>query len=247
MKTYIFDIDGTLSKNGQPIEPGIYRAIEKLRDFHQIVFASARPVRDILPMLPEHFHDALIVGCNGGMVWQKGEFQTLHTFPPDDLVRILGYLREHDVPYVLDGAWHYAFSAARHPFQEYVASLSDHVMSESELVEQGITKILVLDQQVQESLDDYLQKQSIAHSSAYHKKDDFFDLTPHKDDKYLSLHEHGIDFASAVVFGNDANDFTMLAHAAVSVFVGEENVFGGARYYCEMEEIAEVLEEISFL
>jgi len=56
----------------------------------------------------------------------------------------------------------------------------------------------------------------------------FFDLTPHRDDKYLALRAQGVDFASAAVFGNDANDFAMLRHAAVSVFVGEENVFDGA-------------------
>ena len=241
-KTYIFDIDGTLARGGKPIEPAIYASIEKLRDTHQVIFASARPVRDILPMLPEHFHDALIVGCNGGMVWQEGEFKTLHLFPPEELAVILGYLREHNVPYILDGAWHYAFSAAHHPFQAYVASLSDHEKPEHVLEAEGITKILILDSRVRESLEAYLNERSVTYHVTPHTKDNLFDLTPHRDDKYLTLRAQGVDFGSAAAFGNDANDFAMLRHAAVSVFVGEENVFDGATYYRTMDELPPLIE-----
>jgi HAD superfamily hydrolase (TIGR01484 family) len=240
-KTYIFDIDGTISKNGMPIESAIYKSIEKLRQKHEIIFASARPVRDILPMLPEHFHDALIIGCNGGMVWQKGEFKSIHYFPRHDTAKILEYLRGNNIPYIMDGSWHYAFSETEHPFQNYVASLSDHQVAESTLIEEGVTKILILDSQTRVPLEAYLDSHSIVFSATHHKRDDFFDLTPHADDKYQALDTQGIDFDSAVVFGNDANDFAMLRHAAVSVFVGDENTFDGATYYCQIDDIPQIL------
>ena len=47
---FVFDIDGTTSFNGMVIEPAIEREIYALlRAGHRVVFASARPVRDILP------------------------------------------------------------------------------------------------------------------------------------------------------------------------------------------------------
>ena len=51
---FVFDIDGTTSFNGMVIEPAIEREIYALLQAgHRVVFASARPVRDILPMLSE--------------------------------------------------------------------------------------------------------------------------------------------------------------------------------------------------
>jgi len=46
-------------------------------------------------------------------------------------------------------------------------------------------------------------------------------------------------------FGNDANDFLMLDHAQVSVFVGEASVYGNADYYCAIEEMPTMIEGIA--
>ena len=244
IQTCIFDIDGTLSSHGKPVDASIARSIEALRADREIVFASARPIRDILPLLPETLHDALIVGCNGGMIWQNDTFHHIDFFDPADVASILAYLKSHRLPYLLDGSWHYSFSVQTHPFHDYVDSLSGHKVSEADLLSEGVTKILVLDEQY-ETMYDFLSSHAIQYSSAYHQKDRFYDLTPNQSNKYIALSEHGIDFSSVAAFGNDANDFMMLDHAQVAVFVGEESIFGNADYYCTIEEMPTVIEGIS--
>lgn len=244
MKTYIFDIDGTISKNGNPVEAYITESIENLNSKNNVIFASARPIRDILPLLPKKFHNSLIVGCNGGMIWEKGDLKNIHYFQSENLKIILNYLKKNKLPYVLDSAWKYSFSSIKHPFHNYIASLSDNKISEEKIINEGVTKILVLDNNEGELIHNFLQSKSIMYSSAYHKKDDFFDLTPQKDDKYLSLSEYGIDFSSVISFGNDSNDFTMLDNSFISVFIGSDTIYENASYYCEMKDIPKILKRI---
>jgi len=244
IQTCIFDIDGTISSHGKPVDASITRSIEALRADKEIIFASARPIRDILPLLPETLHDALIVGCNGGMIWQNDDFLHIDFFDPDDVSLILAYLKSHQLPYLLDGAWHYAFSAQTHPFHDYIDSLSAYKVSEAELLSEGVTKILILDEEY-EAMYDLLASHAIDYSSAYHQKDRFYDLIPNRSDKYLSLSRHGIDFSSVAAFGNDANDFLMLDHAQVSVFVGKASIYGDADYYCAIEEMPAMIEGIA--
>jgi len=244
MKTYIFDIDGTISKNGKPIDPDISQSLENLSQDNKVIFASARPVRDILPLLPKQFHTSTIVGCNGGMIWEDYRLKSIHYFDPETMNIILDYLKENHVPYVLDGSWNYAFSSTPHTFHDYIRSLTEHEVSESSILDEGVIKILILDNRLYKSMHDLLDSRSITYSSAYHKKDDFFDVTPQNNNKYSSLLEYGIDFSSAVAFGNDANDFLMLDNASISVYIGSNPVYTDATYYCEMEEIPETLKRI---
>ncbi|GBG94686.1 hypothetical protein LFYK43_11450 [Ligilactobacillus salitolerans] len=49
---FVFDIDGTISFNGQKIEKPIVRAINSIsNNGKNAIFASARPIRDLLPLV----------------------------------------------------------------------------------------------------------------------------------------------------------------------------------------------------
>lgn len=81
MSTYIFDLDGTISIDGQIVDEVIGKKIQKLLNHNEVVFASARPIRDILSLLPASLHRCLMVGCNGAMAYKNGQlyFLTLLT------------------------------------------------------------------------------------------------------------------------------------------------------------------------
>lgn len=50
---FIFDLDGTICFKGQPLTTEILQAFQKLEaDGHDLMIASARPIRDIYPVLP---------------------------------------------------------------------------------------------------------------------------------------------------------------------------------------------------
>ena len=64
---FIFDIDGTICFDGCSIDPSIKQRLFKLRQAnHNVMFASARPIRDLLPVIPE-FADDTLIGGNGSI------------------------------------------------------------------------------------------------------------------------------------------------------------------------------------
>lgn len=103
MSIYVFDIDGTISRGGQKVHPVICNRLMPLAENNQLIFASARPVRDMLPMLSKNLHSSVFIGCNGGIVWKNGRVILSYTLKPDFVTRMLNMITNLDIPYVLDG------------------------------------------------------------------------------------------------------------------------------------------------
>lgn len=223
MRYAIFDIDGTISQAGQPISAAVADALLALRKRCQVVFASARPVRDMLPLLPEALHDAVMVGCNGGMAWQRGEFMINEKFDAASAIHMLSWLDDAGAAYVVESHWQYGFSPVAHDFHDYVRSLNvafppaerDVVMA------QGVNKILILDMALRDPLLSYLSEQPFDVVEKLHRFDNCFDVMPGHTDKVNALDQLNIAPEQAIIFGNDLNDQAMLARAAHSVVVGE--------------------------
>ncbi len=58
---FVFDADGTLCFNGVKIDATIVKVLEQVKKSgHEIIFASARPIRDLLPVIRNIEYDALI-------------------------------------------------------------------------------------------------------------------------------------------------------------------------------------------
>jgi hydroxymethylpyrimidine pyrophosphatase-like HAD family hydrolase len=65
LKNIIFDIDGTITENGQPIAKEIESLIEIiLSKSINVIFATTRPLRDTLPLLSKKHGELPIIGCN---------------------------------------------------------------------------------------------------------------------------------------------------------------------------------------
>lgn len=61
---FVFDIDGTLCFDGRLIDQTIIDTLLQLQhDGHELIFASARPIRDLLPVLPSVFHQHTLIGA----------------------------------------------------------------------------------------------------------------------------------------------------------------------------------------
>lgn len=145
MGVYVFDIDGTISQNGLPVSENIISSIEMLSEKNNIIFASARPVRDMLPLIKDTLHQkAIFIGCNGGMAFRQNKMLYCRKFAQNYVEKTLNTLKKLNIPYVLDGEWLFSFSAQSHPFHQYIRHLSSNECEEKELLISGVTKILVL-------------------------------------------------------------------------------------------------------
>ena len=66
---FVFDLDGTICFKGRPVSDELLKALEELvAQGHEVIFASARPIRDLLPVLHERVHHYPMIGGNGSMV-----------------------------------------------------------------------------------------------------------------------------------------------------------------------------------
>lgn len=222
MRYAIFDIDGTISQRGDPLSPAMAEAITAARTRFQVVFASARPVRDMLPLLPDHLHDAVMVGCNGGMAWQRGKFLIDEKFEPDVIAQIVAWLDEAHAAYVIESHWHYGFSPVAHVFHDYVRSLNTRTppIECRTVLKEGVNKILILDMHLRDTLLAHIAEQQWDLVEKHHRMDDCFDLMPRHTDKVNALDRLEITPEHAIIFGNDLNDQAMLARAGHAVVVG---------------------------
>ncbi len=243
--TFVFDLDGTIVVNGAPISAAIAQQLESLATAHQVIFASARPIRDMLPLLPQSLHHCMMVGCNGSMAWQQGEFLFSHCFEAHQVISILEHLSQSAIPYVLDGKWHYAISTTPNAFHQYIADLSQAPVSAAEIIAEGVSKILVLESTARAELERLLSEQQINFSLHHHKSDNIFDITPQETNKYLALKKLGIDFNTTYAFGNDANDFVLLRNAQVAVFLGDKQDFTEADFYGSVNDIPELIAAVN--
>lgn len=241
MSIYAFDIDGTISKEGKRVHPIICNKLAELAQNNKLIFASARPIRDMLPMLPENLHSSVLIGCNGGMAWESGRVIISHKLAPDFISRMLNIMISFDIPYVLDGEWSYSVSAKPHPFHEYIRSLSDHELREEDILSDGVTKILILSEIHKREILSFTKNESI--SVHIHRSDGFYDFTPLGNNKYQTLSEI-IGHNKYIAFGNDQNDFIMLHKAEISVFIGGREDFSGATYYISMDYIPTLLDHL---
>lgn len=158
---------------------------------------------------------------------------------------LLELLVQQQIPYLLDGNRNYSVSAKNHPFHDYIRSLTPCETHQQSVVTQGVTKILVLDNQYQPVVSQYLRQQGSSSILYHHRNEDIFDITPASNNKYSALQKLGVAVDNAYVFGNDSNDFTMLKHAGCSVFPGEPELFDNADHYCAIGELPHFIDSLS--
>jgi HAD superfamily hydrolase (TIGR01484 family) len=70
----VFDLDGTICLKGQAVSENILETLDELkRNGHEIIFSSARPIRDRLPVLHKRFHTFPLIGGNGSLISNNGK------------------------------------------------------------------------------------------------------------------------------------------------------------------------------
>ncbi|WP_249630629.1 HAD hydrolase family protein [Streptococcus uberis] len=70
IKYLVFDLDGTIVFDGKAIEASLLELLRQLQEKYHLIFASARPIRDMLPLLGD-FEKSDLIGANGSMYRQN--------------------------------------------------------------------------------------------------------------------------------------------------------------------------------
>ncbi|MCR8656438.1 HAD-IIB family hydrolase [Paenibacillus endoradicis] len=222
---YIFDLDGTICFKGKPLTQHMVRALQQLEYIgHAIIFASARPIRDLLPILPESMHHFPMIGGNGAFV-VPGELKISTTFfDPAITEALLQLIRKYNADYLIDSSWDYAYYARKEYAIRGNLDPQQRAVNKSLDSLEGLVKVVILHSEDNEEMLKELTKLPVVISK--HGNEDIIDISPQGIDKWAGIQALGIAPYDYIAFGNDANDLSMFTFAKYSVCVGNHPQLG---------------------
>lgn len=234
---FVFDIDGTVCFDGRTIDESICLAFEEIvRANHEIIFASARPIRDLIRVLPEPFRHGSMVGGNGTFIFEQRNIQVEY-FKDDLLKQLLACIEANQLTYLADGEWDYAYTGdTDHPIYRNIDKTSAKNRKITEL--QTICK-LVLFHPTEQVLQELSQ---LPVTIVHYKNEHAIDISPLGVNKVRGLRKLNID--QFIAFGNDSNDQCLFENAIHSVCIGDNDVKRYATETINREEIPDTIRRI---
>ncbi|WP_342543179.1 HAD-IIB family hydrolase [Paenisporosarcina sp. FSL H8-0542] len=216
---FVFDLDGTICFKGQPISQKILISLSNLtQEGHEVIFASARPIRDMLPVIDEAFHHYTMIGGNGSLISKEGKVVLSTAFSPNEINEVKNLIEQHNATFLIDGEWDYAYTGPNtHPILQNLdpARLAKLVSLESL---DSIVKVLLLTANNMEELAEKLSSIDVYVNK--HSNENVLDISPSGINKWSALKALGIKEKTYIAFGNDANDISMFENALHTVMIG---------------------------
>ena len=213
---FVFDLDGTICFKGQPLTPEICAALDECQAMgHEIIFASARPIRDLLPVLPTKYHHLRMVGGNGAFRNVEGSIE-VNSFDALACKQLFNIIDTYQVPYLIDSSWDYSYTGElTHPIYQNIDPLKSAKNLSIDLLE-NIVKVVLFtsNSEIQKSLE------ALSLTIHLHQNEGILDISPEGIDKWSGLQQLGLKEGEFIAFGNDSNDICMFKVAKESICIG---------------------------
>jgi HAD superfamily hydrolase (TIGR01484 family) len=240
---FVFDLDGTICFKGEPLSQEICDALNVCgQQGHEIVFASARPIRDLLPVLPEEFRHYRMVGGNGAFTYAEQEIKT-RTFAIETVGQIKQIIESNKLTYLIDSDWDYSYTGdPRHP-------IFRNIDPEKRAVNQPLAQLLRITKIVLFTRDHGIKQQleKLSVQVYEHGDEELMDISPVGIHKVEGLRQLGILPGEFIAFGNDQNDLELFQNAKYSVCVGQHPIKEFASTSIRIEDVTFKIKEISEL
>ncbi|WP_049825114.1 HAD hydrolase family protein [Paenibacillus sp. 1-18] len=111
---FVFDLDGTICFKGQPLDEQVCHALDAcMQHGHEVIFASARPIRDLLPILPKEYHHFRMVGGDGAFTYADQKIGVTY-FPNEVQAQLVEIALTHNLQYLADSDWDYSYTGDEH-------------------------------------------------------------------------------------------------------------------------------------
>ncbi len=216
---FVFDLDGTVCFKGQPISSRILHSLSALTEAgFEVIFASARPIRDMLPVIDEAFHHYTMIGGNGSLLSKGGKVVNSHSFSTHEMNEIKSLIHQYNATYLIDSDWDYAYTGpdTHSILQNLDPAKLAKMVSLASL--DPIVKVLLLTSDNMDELAEKLSKLNVYVNK--HSKENVLDISPSGVTKWSALKALGIQEGTYIAFGNDANDISMFENALHTVMIG---------------------------
>ncbi|WP_159083056.1 MULTISPECIES: HAD-IIB family hydrolase [unclassified Lysinibacillus] len=215
---FVFDLDGTICFSGAPLDKKIVGALHTIiEQGHEVIFASARPIRDMLPVIPTSLQTCRMIGSNGAFTYVDGfiEVEFLHSSIQSQIVELV---ESHELAYLADSDWNYAYTGSKnHPMYSGIDSEKKaEKVSIHELT--GFSKVLLFDPPT--SVKNFVKTLPV--TTFEYTEEKILDICSPNLNKIKGLERLGV--THYIAFGNDVNDLLMFKQASHSVCVGMHSV-----------------------
>ena len=219
----VFDLDGTICFDGKEIEKSLIGAIKDLENHgYTIVFASARPIRDMMPLLKQDFFENFFIGGNGAIVKENETLKVLKSIDHESFECIKSVINRWDLDFVIDDSWDYSMrnrNDALSKINDKIDALHLAKNIPLDKIKSPVKTILLnLPSSQYENILSEIQKLPI--EIVRHRGSLSLDITAKGIDKYTAF-KRFFNPKEAVVFGNDENDRALLMQAKNAIIVGE--------------------------
>ena len=104
---FVMDVDGTICFNGMYIEEPLRKEIKNIATKHQVIFASARPIRDLLPVV-QGFENHTLIGGNGSIISQDNQISVVKSISEAPFNHIKALIHKYNLQYIADDSFDYA-------------------------------------------------------------------------------------------------------------------------------------------
>lgn len=224
---FVFDIDGTLCFDGQHIDNRIISRLKQLQSYgHQVIFASARPMRDLLPVIPD-FQNNTLIGGNGSIISTDNKIKVIDYINQDDFELIKELIVNYNLSYIVDDAWDYAANVNAN--NTIYTRLDPHKLAELRQLDEITHPIKVIFLNIKSHHFSEIAQHLMQHQTTLelinHSNESNIDITAHGINKYKTLQSILKNDAPYIAFGNDHNDIGLLQHATNGVLVSNNTFY----------------------
>lgn len=226
-KCFIFDLDGTILFNDQPLCNTHEKLLEKIHVAgHEIIFASGRPVRDFHALMPEWTHCFSMALFGGGISLKAGEVIQKKSVPRHNCVDLIEISLKHDYPFILDNHAYYYHPDKSPELYEFIDNgiVSKYrVKSLDEILDNDIFKVFIINDIALPMFTEYVENTSLA--LHHHTRYKSFDILPNGVNKYAGIsHILKSPENDVFVFGDDLNDYPLFTKFHNSILMGEHYI-----------------------
>lgn len=223
---FVFDIDGTICFDGQHIDNSIKQRLMKLHHLgHKIIFASARPIRDLVPVIPE-FADFTLIGGNGSIISIEGQIEIVSEIDRHDIDLIRRIITQYQLSYIIDDKFNYStnLNADNEIYQRIDPNRTAQALHMNDIEDPIKAILLNIKSDDFDIIAKTLETESNGVELIHHFNESYIDVTAQGIDKHTTIqYILGAD-ADYIAFGNDHNDIHMLDNASHGYFVSNANV-----------------------
>jgi Cof subfamily protein (haloacid dehalogenase superfamily) len=222
VKTFVFDLDGTLIYDGLPLEARFEKVLRRIKAAgHHVMFATGRSWRDFVPVVPAWCSEQPSVLFGGGLVLHGGEIYSQHFLPSNDVEELVSDMDTKQLKYLIDGHSSYYHPSQEHWIYEDIVKISGQSrdLHVDNIVRDGAYKILVLEDAWLDYFHQVINERDLI--IKHHSYDRCFDIMPARVNKYVGLRELNLPAPENIyVFGNDGNDLELMQNLPNSVLFG---------------------------